>query len=60
LSSGSYEGCLVECTYYLLSSDIAVVFHVEGNRLYFCIVLFVSDFLFMPVNSLYCAVYAVV
>ena len=69
MSSGSfvplgidkYEmlGDLVEATYYILSSDIAVVFHLVGNHVCFCIVLFISDILLMPLNCLYCADYVV-
>ena len=51
---------LVEAHYGLLSSDIALVFDLVGNHVRFCIVLVVSDFLFMPVNCLYCADYDVV
>ena len=57
LDSGS--SVPVEAHYGLLSSDIALVFHLDGNRVYFCIVLFVSNRLFMPVNCLYCADYDV-
>jgi len=45
---------LVECTYYFLSSDIAVVFHLHGGHVYLCVVLLVSDVLLMPLNCLYC------
>jgi len=45
----------VEVHYRFLSSDIAIVFHLVGSRVYFCIVLAVADRLFMPVNCLYCA-----
>lgn len=61
LGVGKHEmlGDLVEATYYILSSDIAVVFHLVGNHLCFCIVLFISDMLLMPLNCLYCADYVV-
>jgi len=47
----------VEVAYQFLSSDIAIVFNLDGSRVRFCIVLVVSDRLFMPVNCLYCADY---
>jgi hypothetical protein len=53
LDSGSSVS--VEAHYGLLSSDIALVFHLDGGRVCFCVVLVVSDRLFMPVNCLYCA-----
>lgn len=61
LGIGKHEmlGDTVEADFYLLSSDIAIVFHRVDNRLCFCIVLLVSDVLFMPLNSLYCADYDV-
>lgn len=47
----------VEVVYQFLSSDIAIVFNLVGNHVCFCVVLVVSDRLFMPVNRLYCADY---
>jgi len=62
LGVGKHEmlGDLVEAHYYLLSSDIAVVFDLVGNHIHFCIVLHISDVLMMPLNCLYCADYDVV
>jgi len=53
-----FEKVLVH--YGLLSSDIALVFDLVDNHVRFCIVLFVSNVLFMPVNCLFCADYDVV
>lgn len=48
---------LVEVHRYVLSSDIAIVFHVHGNRVFFYIVLLVGDVVILPLHSLYCADY---
>jgi hypothetical protein len=51
---------LVEVHHFLLSSDIAVVFHVQGNNVYVEIVLCISDKLLMPLNSLYRSFFTIV
>lgn len=55
LGSGSYVEFPIEARYGMLSSDVAVVFHLDGRHVCFCIVLVVADILFMPLNCLYCA-----
>lgn len=54
MGSVSHVSVEVEAHYFVLSSDMAVVFHLVGNHAHFCIVLLVSDVLFMPQNCLYC------
>lgn len=50
----SVSSVLVEVDYRMLTSDVAVVFHLEGKHVCFCIVLLVLGVLVMPLNSLYC------
>jgi len=59
LGSGSSVELEVEAHYGLLTDDVALIFHLDGNYVHFCIVLVVSDRLFMPVNCLYCGDYDV-
>ena len=50
---GSVSHVSVEAHYFVLGSDIAIVFSSIGNRVLLSVVLVVSDMLFMPVNCLY-------
>jgi len=43
----------IEVRYFFLSSDVAVVHHRIGDYFYICIVLVVSNLIFMPLNTLY-------
>ena len=52
---GSVSYVDVEAHYGFLSSDIAFIFSFFRGRVQFCVVLVVSNRLFMPVNCLYCA-----
>ena len=52
------SGCMeteeeIEVDYFMLSSDVAIVSHREGDYFYICIALVVSNIILMPLNTLY-------